>query len=287
MKFAARQLARLACALSLTAPLIPAQAAASPDATRAVVKAIEAKDCVAAVRELNQALAGGTAEALMLGGAMFEQGLCLKPNLERAVRLYMRAADLGGVGARARLTALYASPAAGPDKGAALWWALQAGLPLPAACIVAPGSRADAEAFAKVLTAWPAGQLDACVHVSGLLAVLDADFAIQAAEDAGDGVALDYQPAQGKLNVAYAQLQQEGKELRARITQAGGSMQMQGYANDPSADQLRAKQAEVARGELATQVERVARDALVRFPRPAQVDAGWRIRLRVDGMRSH
>lgn len=278
------RLTRLACTALLSVPVLGAHAAASPESTRAVIKALEAKDCAGAVKELNAALAGGAPEALMLGASMFEQGLCLKPNLERAVRLYRRASETGGVGAAARLTALYASPAAGPDKGPALWWAQQAALPLPAACVVAADARTDADAFAKALAAWPAAQLDACVHVSGVLAALAAEFQIKPAPAEVDGVSLDFQPAPGTLNVSYAKLQGEGNQLRARVVQAGGSMQMQGYARDPSADQLLAKQNEVAWAELAKDVERVARDAQARFPRPAGIDAGWRIRLQVNGL---
>ena len=83
-------------------------ASAATEATRAVVNAIEAKDCAAAVKELNAAMATASPEAWLLGGAMFEQGLCLKANVERASRLYQRAAQAGRGDARSRLAALYA-----------------------------------------------------------------------------------------------------------------------------------------------------------------------------------
>ena len=57
---------------------------ASNIATTPVIKAIEARDCVAAARELNLALEGATPESFALAGVMFETGLCLKANLERA-----------------------------------------------------------------------------------------------------------------------------------------------------------------------------------------------------------
>lgn len=275
---------RPVAALALGAALaLPAHAVG--EATRAVVKALEAKDCAAAVRELNSALATSAPEAFLLGGSMFEQGLCLKPNLERASRLYMRAADTGAASAHSRLAALYAAPAAGPDKGAAIWWGLQAGLPLPSACVVPPDRRGDAEGFAKFLGAWPVAQLDACVHVTGVLATLDAEYELKPESETGDGIAFDFQPASGKLDLSFAQLNQEGKDSRARYSSAMGSTQ-RSYARDPSPDQLQAMQAEAAKREFAEQIEGQVRDALVRFPRPAGVDPAWRIRVRVESGRA-
>ena len=202
------------------ASLTPIQASHANEATKAVVKAIEARDCVAAVRELNAALATSSPEALMLGGSMFEQGLCLKPNLERAARLYLRAADGGAGGARSRLAALYASPAAGPDKATALWWGLQAALPLPKACVVNNEQRANADAFAAALTTWPAGLLDACVYVTGTLAVLDSEFVVKEASASSNGIAVHFRPAVGRIDTGVDQVNQTLRDSSARVTEA-------------------------------------------------------------------
>ncbi|MEK8033754.1 hypothetical protein AACH06_23270 [Ideonella sp. DXS29W] len=255
---------------------------AATEATRAVVKAIEAKDCATAVKELNAAMASSSPDAWLLGGAMFEQGLCLKPNVERAARLYLRAAEAGRTGARSRLAGLYALPAAGPDKGAALWWAQQAALPMPAACAVPADARDDADRFAQALGAWPAARLDGCVYVAGVLSALDAEFAIHPDEAVKDGVSVDFQPAEGRAVVGFARLHQQGNEQRPQL---GGGLRLQGYAYDPSPDQLRALQTEAGKAELAEQADVVAQQALARFPKPGGIDAGWRIRLRVDGPR--
>ena len=162
------------------------------NATKPVVQAIEARDCVAAVRELNVALAGATPEAFTLGGVMFEQGLCLKPNLERAKRLYARAVETGAAGARSRLAALHASPASGPDKGAAIWWGLQADLPLPKPCQVDTSIRGNAELFAQAVGSWTPSILDACVHVTGVLAALDAEFVLKSSATGSVNVAVDF-----------------------------------------------------------------------------------------------
>jgi hypothetical protein len=257
---------------------------ASSDTTRAVVKAIEAKDCAAAVKELNAALATASAEAWLLGGSMFEQGLCLKPSVERAARLYTRAAEAGRAEARSRLAGLHALPAAGPDKGAALWWALQAELPLPVACQPPAESRSDADRFAAELGAWPAARLDACVHVTGVLATLDAEFLLRADKQAPDGVSIDFQPAAGRVDVALGFIGQEGQQSRSVYMTTGNGTSIT-QARDPSPEQMRELQLQAGRRALAEQVDKVATDALRRYPRPASVDAAWRIRLRVDGPR--
>jgi hypothetical protein len=268
------------------AAVAPVHAADTGGTTKAVIKAIEARDCVAAVLELNLALAGASPEALLLGGAMFEQGLCLKQNTERASRLYLRASDAGSLGARSRLAALYAAPAAGPDKGAAVWWGLQAGLPLPKPCLVDKDVRGNADNFAKILNGWPSGLLDACVHVTGVLAVLDAEFVLKAATDAHDGVEINFRPATGTLDVKAKPLNQAFVDNSPRVVT---SINLTGGIISPQSatpDQLHAQQAQAQQVELINRVETVGRDAIARFPRPASVDGEWRIQLRVDGLRT-
>ena len=271
-------------ALAWAAPVF-----AATDATKAVVKAIEAKDCPAAVKELNVALATASPEAWLLGGAMFEQGLCLKQNVDRASRLYLRAAEAGRTDARSRLVSLYALPAAGPDKAATLWWAQQSGLAMPAACGVAGPARDNADQFAQALAAWPQTQLDACVYVAGVVAAMDAEFALRAddpAKDtAKDSVLVDFQPAAGKVVVSFGRLGQQGNDRRAQFL-GGSGLNLQGYAHDLSPDQMRAMQTEAGKQTLVDMIDSVAQGALARFPRPAAVDAGWRVRLRAEGPRA-
>ena len=276
----------LASMVLTVATVAPFQAVHASEATKAVVKAIESRDCVAAVRELNLALAGSSPEALLLSGAMFEQGLCLKPNLERAARLYQRAADAGAGGARARLASLYASPASGPDKGAALWWSLQANLPLPKACVLADNLRGNAEAFAQALTAWPSGLLDACVYVAGTLAVLDSEFIVTPASDSANGVAVNFRPAAARLDTGLDQVTQTLRDSSARVTEAHSMSGVMQSGSAPSPDQLRAQQVQEELQILAKQVENIGRDALARFPQPQGIDATWRIQMRVVAARA-
>ena len=265
----------------------PLQALHAGEVTKAVVKAIEARDCATAVRELNTALAGGSTEALLFGGAMFEQGLCLKQNTERAARLYQRAADAGAGDAKSRLAALYASPATGPDKGSAIWWGLQANLPLPKPCVVPSDVRGNVDAFAQALSAWPAGMLDACVHVTGVLAVLDSEFNIRSASESQAGIAIDFRPATGSLDAGSTQVTQSLRDSSTRVTEAHSMTGVLQSGSAPSVEQQRAQQLQQELLALAKQVETVGRDALVRFPKPTSVDKDWRIQLRTDSVRAH
>lgn len=271
----------LTALMALVAAAPQAQPASADDASaiQAVLRAIEAKDCGAAATALNTALQGGTPAALLLGGSMFEQGVCLKPNLERAIRLYLRAEDAPG--ARSRLAGLYAAPAAGPDSGAALWWGLRAGLPLPAACQVPGDAWATAESFAKALAGWPKGRLEACVHVTGVLSQLDAEFQLAGANGQPGSLPVVFWVAQGKLDVNGDQIGTEGFEpgagTGANRSSAPGFQRHEAWSQpDPQQQQDRE-----AQRRLAQRVLQVGQRALSRYPRPAGVAADWRVEMRV------
>ena len=274
----------IATAASMLA--LPTQAAS--ESTKLVVQAIEARDCVAAARELNVALAGATPEALALAGVMFETGLCLKANLERAARFYMKAVDAGAPSAKSRLAGLYASPASGPDKGAAMWWGMQANLPLPKACLVEPSLRGNAEQFAKVLSAWPASVLDACVHVTGVVAALDAELVIKDAALGRTSVSIDFQPATAALNVRSSQSSLalvDNSPRAAAASNAGNLFASNSVSQSATPEQMLALRAQEERQALIKRAETLAKDALARYPRPSGIDADWRIQLSVEGLR--
>ena len=284
MRTQASILSVVATAAALLA--LPVQAAS--ESTKLVVQAIEARDCVAAARELNVALAGATPEALALAGVMFETGLCLKANPERAARFYIKAADAGAASARSRLAGLYASPASGPDKGAAMWWGMQANLPLPKACQVDPGLRGNAEQFAKVLSAWPAKVLDACVHVTGVLAALDSELAIKDVSQGRTTVSIDFRPATGVLDVRSSQSSLalvDNSPRAAANSNAGNLFANNSVSQSATPEQMLALRAQEEREALIQRVETVSKTALARFPRPADIDADWRIQLSVEGLR--
>src|SRR5262249_9721385 len=149
-------------------------------------------------------------------------------------------------------------------------------------CAVPADARDDADRFAAKLSSWPAAQLDACVYAAGVLAAIDAEFALKPDQGTKDGIAIDFQPAAGQVAVTFPSLCQVGNEQRAKL---GAGLRLEGYAQDYSPDQLRAMQTEAGKAALAEDVNSVAQAALTRFPRPAGVDPAWRIQLRTEGPR--
>lgn len=262
--------------LLLPAVLASAWALAQPAAVpvsvaeQRVIAALDKKDCAAAASELNAGLAAPTSGLLLLAGAMFEEGLCLKPSWERAARLYERAADAGSGTARARLAAGHAAPSGGPDRAAALWWAQQTRIELPAGCRVADADRKDPDRFVARLREWPAPQLDACVYVAGVLAAVAADVdGARGAEVKGlsSAVTLVFVPATPRIDVNMPELRLES------------------VYNDPTQQGAYDLQVKIAQRNLVKQVEAAADRALKRYPKPPSIDAGWRVGLGFDGGR--
>ncbi|HEY8877356.1 MAG TPA: hypothetical protein VIN03_07320 [Roseateles sp.] len=263
-------------ALTLLAGAAPAQTTPVPDAA-AVVKALESGDCAVAAKTLNAALAQPSPQVLLLAGSMFEQGLCFKANVERAARFYLRAQEQPS--APARLAALYASPAAGPDKGLAMWWGLRAGLPIPRECDVPGEARQDPDRFGAAVAGWRPERLNACVHVIGVLATVGAEFVT--ASVVGDGLPVGFTPASGQWLVATDQLAQEGIDAGVGAGAIRGSAPgFQRAESWAQPDTSRARSREELRA-MAPRVERLGRDALARFPRPEGIDPGWRLNFSI------
>lgn len=256
---------------SLWTAAASAQTAAASD-TAAIVSAIEAQDCAAAARALNAALEKPSPAVLLLAGSMFEQGLCLKPNVERAARFYLRAQEQPS--APAHLAALYAAPAAGPDKGLALWWGQRAQLPLPADCQVAADVAQDAERFSAAVSTWTPSRVNACVHVVGVLASVSAEFVTARS---GEGLPVAFSPSSGQWAVATDVLAQEAMDAGV----GGGAIRSSapGFQRSESwsqPDPVRARAREELRAQ-AVRAERLGRDALKRYPRPEGLDPAWRL----------
>ena len=218
---AARWLAALAglCAAGGLSP-VWAQAAAGleSDAAARVVERLEARDCPGAVRTLNEALPGGDPAVLVLAGAMFEDGICLKAQWDRAVRLYTRASEAGSALARWRLAAGYGSALGGPDIGLALWWSHRAET-LPAACRVTGFAETmDAERFVAAVNAWPSGQAAACAWVGAVWAGLNADARYDASLQrlkAVGRVRVTFDPATGRFAAEELEASADRREWQA------------------------------------------------------------------------
>lgn len=236
----------------------------SSDAERAVdavLDAVAQRDCAAAVTRLNAGLAKAHPEVLALAGAMYEQGLCLKPNWERALGLYQRAETAGHPGAAARVAAGYASAAGGRDMATALWWAIRAKTALPAVCAQVAPLAGDVDRFVAALNAWPADQLNACAYCAAVMATIQAE-AVSPALATAFGL-------QGRIKISFAP-----EPGRVDITEAlSDATPVQGAVIDAAA---RESNSRAARHALSAHLRQVADRALARYDKPAAVPPGWR-----------
>lgn len=243
-----------------------AQPTEAEKAVDAVLNAVRQRDCKGAVAALNAALAKPTPEVWTLAGALFEEGVCVKPSWERAVNFYQRAIAVGHPGVAARVASGYAAPVGGPDKAAALWWAYRAKTALPAECQAAAALAEDADRFVAALQAWPAGQLDACAYAAGVMARIQGDLespGLASSFGLEGKVALVFVPALGKVDITEA------------MTDAAppGGVVADGV--------LRERDQRLARQAFTKHLRDTADRALRRYTPPAAVPAVWRVQTEV------
>jgi len=179
----------------------PAYREPDPDATRRVAAYLDSKDCPGAVKALNEGVKNKQRDVLLLAGAMFETGLCVKENWERAVYFYQLAEKAGHKAAIHRLAAGYA--VAGRDNALALWWAAQRTSDLPRNCIPAVDPENDPDGFAAVLTRMPVAEFKACVYMTGVYSAImgETEFPVAAARNGVFGdVVMTFDPARGAID---------------------------------------------------------------------------------------
>lgn len=228
---------------------------------------IEHKDCAGAAQALNAGVAKGFPSVLLLAGAMFEDGICLKSNWLEAADFYQRAHEAGHPRAASKLASGYMSAAAGPDKAAALWWALRRRLALPDTCRAPLPLLDDADKFVDALRAWPAGRLDACGYVAGVVGTIvgDLEFSRRAAAHGLKGVILArYAPAQGRIDINAEALE---------------FIQIAGVT---SGDDGRDRDSNVVKREFERDIRAAADRALERYARPRGIDPAWVLTMRFE-----
>lgn len=237
-----------------------------PDSTRAerewldgVHSALNHRDCKLAVSRLNEGLEQRYPDAFLLAGAMFEQGLCVKAQWDRAATLYQRALAAGHRGGRYRLVAGLAER----DPAVALWWLQDGdGASLPAACRAPAAVHRDAEAYAALLAGWPAGRLAACAYLAGVSAAISGEL-----EYPGDAlgmliegrILMQFLPAEGRIDWRTAEVTRlEGSGLQ-------------------SGEQVALRDGVKARDVLRRYLDELGQRALARFKRPAGIAPDWRV----------
>jgi hypothetical protein len=167
---------RLAClALALAALPVAAHAGRLPAgqaAVESVMDHIRSADCKGAVGALNAGLAENHPEVALLAGSMYDNGVCVRRDWQRAVQFYVQAHDGGHAGAVYRLAAGFAAPENGPDIAAALWWASRIRPAVMEACAVTGAAADDPDLFVAALNAWPQKRLAHCNYIVGVMSTL-------------------------------------------------------------------------------------------------------------------
>jgi hypothetical protein len=144
-----------------------------------ITERIALKDCGGAVADLKRALRKGFPEVALLAGSMYDNGVCVTRDWERAVPFYIQAWQDGLPKGAYRLAAGYASPDNG-DVAAALWWASRLrdrgfraqGV---ASCEVSQTVRDDPERFTAELQTWPQARLAVCNYLTGVMATMSGE----------------------------------------------------------------------------------------------------------------
>jgi hypothetical protein len=222
---------------------------------------IAAEDCPGAVSRLNAGLAAGYPEVQLLAGSMYDEGVCVKRNWERAVHFYALADDGGQKAASARLAAGYAAPDNGPDIGAALWWGAHekngAGRSI---CPVSDQAFGDPDRFVAELRKWPQAQLAACNYAIGVMMTLAGELRYPAKPlqyAIGGTVVVTFEPAVPRIDIKTIGTEEEN---------------LYGVV---SGDTLRDRKSSTVKRAFEAEVRKIGDRALKRYPQPAGIPSGW------------
>lgn len=163
---------------------------------------IESGHGKSAVEALKPGLKSKHPDVLLLAGTMYEEGLCVQANRDKAAGLYMLADEAGNRSALPRLIAGYA--VAGRDNGLALWWVAThwSRGAIPANCLPAVDPKANPDGFNDGLERMPPGLFQGCVYMAGVIAEMNAQmrFPPTALYNGVTGsVVMEFRPADGTI----------------------------------------------------------------------------------------
>jgi hypothetical protein len=237
------------------------------DAVRRVHDRIGAEDCAGAVSLLNAGLAAGYPEVQLLAGSMYDAGVCVKRNWERAVHFYVLADGGGQQAAAARLAAGYAAPENGPDIAAALWWGGREKHGVGRSiCRVSDHARGDPDRFVAELRQWPPALQAACNYVTGVMMTLVGELRYpgKALQLAISGtVVISFEPAVPRIDVQTTGTEEEN---------------LPGLV---AGDALRDRKSSTVKRAFEAEVRKIGERALKRYPQPAGVPSDWHPQVRV------
>jgi hypothetical protein len=237
------------------------------EAVEGVHARIAAQDCPGAVSRLNAGLAGNYPEVQLLAGSMYDEGVCVKRNWERAVHFYVLADSGGQKAAAPRLAAGYAAPENGPDIGAALWWgAHDKNGPSWNLCRVSDEARDDPDRFVAELQKRTPAQLAACNYATGVMATLSGELNYPGkslAHSMSGSVLVTFEAAVPRIDVETTEVEE---------------VNVYGMVDG---DALRDRKATSVKRAFEAELRKIGDRALKRYPQPAGVPPGMRGQLKV------
>jgi TPR repeat protein len=245
----------LACALAGLA-LATQCAGAAPltagaQAAAGIRTGIEHGECELARASLANGLAAQYPEVQLLEGSMYEGGMCVEPDWNRALQFYSQAFTNGQRQAAYRLAAGFAAPVNGPDAASSLWWGSRVNV-IARGCLPSVPARGNEDLFRAELKTWPAQRLATCAYLTGVMAAIMVEVRYPAREwPVGGDVVITFKPAVPRLE----------------LTLAGNEHYVLANGGTPR---------EPGKGKADTFVEAmrtVAEHAITRYPRPEGIPA--------------
>jgi hypothetical protein len=201
---------------------------------------IQMQHCDGAVADLKAGLKKGFVEVALLAGSMYDHGICVKRDWNRAVPFYIQAWQGGMKEAADRLAAGYAAPENGADVAAALWWGHRGNSDVTRAkgmpdCAVSPAAADDMDRFVAELQGWPQARLAMCNYMVGVMATLSAEvgYPTLAAEyNVGGDVSLRFLPALPQIDIRLGKVREyalfglvDGDRIRERGARSAGGFE--------------------------------------------------------------
>jgi hypothetical protein len=200
---------------------------------------IQMQHCDGAVADLKAGLKKGFPEVALLAGSMYDNGVCVKRDWERAVPFYIQAWQGGMKEAADRLAAGYAAPENGADVAAALWWSKRGsdqaqarGMP---DCALSAAAAGDMDRFVAELQAWPQARLAVCNYMIGVMSTISAEVGypdLAYAYNVGADVSLRFQPALPKIDLQRGEVREynlhgaiDGDRIRERASRSVGGFE--------------------------------------------------------------
>lgn len=259
-----------ACFVSLSSSASAEPSIYGRRAVSDITDRIKANDCEGAVDHLKLALKKEFPEVALLAGSMYENGMCVKQDWDKAVPFYVQAAQGGMKGGAYRLAAGYAAPEHGPDMAAALWWASREHKPDGTflgirGCSVSQAAADDMDRFVAELQTWPQARLQRCNYMAGVMSTISGEVkypSSAATYKIGGDVRIRFYPGAPRIT-----LQNEGEnevqiQAQGRVVDGAGSQRLDKYDDDFK---------EAVRG--------TANRALQRYPHPDGIPANIFVRL--------